>query len=216
MSSEHCWFDCSRGRKMILTGTFIESLQCSLDLAWRWLHETGSSDLYCMVRIHPHHAKTWNNTTVSEMKQLLQHCLAVSIGDYGLDYNQNFSYEHLFAFLWTVKLVIELILPLLTHEHETHNDFGKAFEEFDSESLSLIVVHCFNMTRDEAVEYMQRGYDIRFTGKICEHVHGAPLRKVLSSICWGKWWLRLMILSWSFRWDSIVASLQIVLRSQEK
>ena len=117
------------------------------------------------------------------MKQLLQHPLAVSAGECGLDYNRNFSpRQQLFAFRQQVKLAIELRKPLFVHKREAHNDLLKVFDEFDSELLPPIVVHCFTGNKEEVMEYIRRGYYIGFTGTICKKERGAPLRKLLPSI----------------------------------
>ena len=130
---------------MILTGTSIESSRKSLELAQQWLDETGSKNLYCTIGIHPHDAKTWTDSTTSQMKELLHHPLAVSVGECGLDYNRNFSSreDQLHAFHEQVKLAIDVNKPLFVHEREAYDDVVKVFDEFDSNSLPPIVVHCF-------------------------------------------------------------------------
>ena len=68
---------------MVLTGTSIDSSRKSLELAQTWLDETGTSNLYATVGVHPHDAKTWNDTTtLKEMRDMLmlQHPLAVAVG----------------------------------------------------------------------------------------------------------------------------------------
>lgn len=150
-------------------------------MAQQWLDETGSKNLYCTVGIHPHDAKTWNENTIKEMKELLQHPLAVSVGECGLDYNRNFSSkeDQIHAFRQQVSLAIEIGKPLFVHEREAHEDLVKVFDEFDSASLPPIVVHCFTGTKEEANEYIQRGYCIGFTGTICKKERGAPLRELM-------------------------------------
>ena len=69
--------------RMVLTGTSIDSSRKSLELAQTWLDETGTSNLYATVGVHPHDAKTWNDTTtLKEMRDMLmlQHPLAVAVG----------------------------------------------------------------------------------------------------------------------------------------
>jgi TatD DNase family protein len=119
-----------------------------------------------------------------EMKDLLQHRLAVSVGECGLDYNRNFSSkeDQLHAFREQVKLAIELQKPLFVHEREAHDDLVKVFDEFDYGLLPPIVVHCFTGTKEEATEYVRRGYNIGFTGTICKKDRGAPLRELLRCI----------------------------------
>lgn len=169
---------------MILTGTSIESSRESLELAQQWLDETGSKNLYCTIGIHPHDAKTWTDSTTSQMKELLHHPLAVSVGECGLDYNRNFSSreDQLHAFHEQVKLAIDVNKPLFVHEREAYDDVVKVFDEFDSNSLPPIVVHCFTGHKDEAMEYIRRGYYIGFTGTICKKDRGAQLRDLLPFI----------------------------------
>ena len=169
---------------MLLTGTSIEGSRQSLQLAQDWLGETGSSNLYATVGIHPHDAKTWNGKSANEMKELLKHPLAVSVGECGLDYNRNFSTpaDQIHAFREQVKIAIELQKPLFLHEREAHKDLIKVLDEFKDEQLPPIVIHCFTGTKDEALEYIHRGYYIGFTGTICKKQRGAPLRELLPSL----------------------------------
>jgi TatD family hydrolase len=180
--------------KMILTGTSIQSSRESLALAQEWWEETGSRNLYVTVGIHPHDAKTWNDdttttttSTLAEMKQLLEHPLAVAVGECGLDFNRNFSSreDQIHAFREQVKLACELKKPLFLHEREAHADLIRVLDEMKEEQqqeLPPIVVHCFTGTKVEAMEYIQRGYYIGFTGTICKKDRGAPLRELLPQI----------------------------------
>ena len=68
------------------------------------------------------------------------------------------------------------------HEREAHVELVKVLDEVDIGSLPPIVVHCFTGTKEEAIEYIQRGYYIGFTGAICKKERGAPLREMLPSI----------------------------------
>lgn len=166
-----------------MTGTSIQSSRQSLELAQQWFDETGSKNLYFTVGIHPHDAKTWNGDTIKEMKDMLQHPLAVSVGECGLDYNRNFSskQDQIHAFREQIKLAIELGKPIFIHERDAHEDLVKVLDEFDS-SLPPTVVHCFTGTEDEAREYIKRGYFIGFTGTICKKERGALLRALLPCI----------------------------------
>jgi len=78
--------------RMLLTGTCIKTSKESLQIAQDWLDETKTPNLYATVGIHPHDAKTFDDTTsTKEMREMLQHPLAVAVGECGLDYNRNFS-----------------------------------------------------------------------------------------------------------------------------
>eukprot|EP00984_Skeletonema_dohrnii_P009797 scaffold3771_cov110-Skeletonema_dohrnii-CCMP3373.AAC.1 len=146
--------------KLVLTGTYIQGSEECLGLCQTWFEETGAKNLYATVGVHPHDAKTWNDEqSYAQMKTMLSHPLAVA-----------------------VKLAVELNMPLFLHEREAHNELVKVLDEAEAGSLPPIVVHCFTGTKVEAMEYIQRGYYIGFTGTICKKERGAPLREMLTSI----------------------------------
>ena len=120
---------------------------------------------------------------------MLQHPLAVAVGECGLDFNRNFSSkeDQLYAFKQQVKLAVELNKSIFVHEREAHADLIKVLDEVKQEDthvvdLPRIVVHCFTGEKEEALEYIDRGYYIGFTGTICKKERGAPLRELLPSI----------------------------------
>jgi TatD family hydrolase len=178
--------------RILLTGTSLKRSRESLDLAQQWHDETGCPNLYVTVGVHPHDAKTWNkrsseSSTREEMKALLEHPLAVAVGECGLDYNRNFSskQDQLYAFREQVKLACELNMPLFLHEREAHEDFVGVFDEILAASGNPVphsVVDCFTGTKEEAEVYVQRGFYIGFTGTICKQERGTPLRALLPSI----------------------------------
>eukprot|EP00985_Skeletonema_marinoi_P004371 scaffold1911_cov150-Skeletonema_marinoi.AAC.1 len=171
--------------KLVLTGTSIQGSEECLGLCQTWFEETGAKNLYATVGVHPHDAKTWNDEqSNAQMKKMLSHPLAVAVGECGLDFNRNFSTpeDQIHAFREQVKLAVELNMPLFVHEREAHNELVKVLDEAGAGSLPPIVVHCFTGTKVEAMEYIQRGYYIGFTGKICKKERGAPLREMLPSI----------------------------------
>ena len=171
--------------RILLTGTCMKRSQEGLKLAQTWWEETGCPNLFATVGIHPHDAKTFDDqTTIEEMKQLLQNPLVVSVGECGLDYNRTFSSreQQINAFREQIKLAIQVRKPLFVHEREAHEDLIEVFDEFSPYELPPIVIHCFTGTAKEALEYIRRGYYIGFTGTICKQKRGAPLREFLTNI----------------------------------
>ena len=51
--------------------------------------------LYCMLIIvtgvHPHDAKSWNDSSLTELRGIAENIECVAIGECGLDYNRDFS-----------------------------------------------------------------------------------------------------------------------------
>mmetsp|Transcript_22989 Transcript_22989/g.33934 ORF Transcript_22989/g.33934 Transcript_22989/m.33934 type:complete len:294 (-) Transcript_22989:562-1443(-) len=181
--------------RMVLTGTSIKTSRESLALAQKWYEETGTANLYVTIGIHPHDAKSWENgngdtriSTLEQMNEMLQHPLAVAVGECGLDYNRNFSskQDQIHAFKEQVKLAVELDMPLFLHEREAHHDLVQTLDIVQKENvernLPQIVVHCFTGTEKEAETYVERGYYLGFTGTICKTQRGAPLREFLPKI----------------------------------
>ncbi|KAL3937325.1 MAG: hypothetical protein SGBAC_007555 [Bacillariaceae sp.] len=188
--------------KILLTGTSIQSSRANLAMAQEWFEETGQKNLYTTVGIHPHDAKTWKDlrspaedgessenpskSTLEEMREMLKHPLAVAVGECGLDYNRNFSSpaSQVHAFKEQIQLAIQLKKPLFVHEREGHADLIKIFDEVKTDDVELppIVIHCFTGTKEEALEYIQKGFHIGFTGTICKKQRGKPLRELIPSL----------------------------------
>mmetsp|Transcript_30323 Transcript_30323/g.72666 ORF Transcript_30323/g.72666 Transcript_30323/m.72666 type:complete len:295 (+) Transcript_30323:70-954(+) len=197
--------------KILLTGTSIQSSKANLTMAQEWFEETGQKNLYTTVGIHPHDAKTWQDpppppasledgessssedpkkpiTTLEEMREMLKHPLAVAVGECGLDYNRNFSSpaSQVHAFQEQLQLAMQLQKPVFVHEREAHADLIRVIDQVKAGlpdvELPPIVVHCFTGTKAEALEYVQRGYYIGFTGTICKKERGKPLRELIPSL----------------------------------
>jgi TatD family hydrolase len=172
--------------RMLLTGTSLEGSRDSLELAQQWQDEEGSSNLYVTVGVHPHDAKTWNDDeTLIALKKLLQHPLAVAVGECGLDYNRNYSSkdDQIHAFRQQLQLACVLELPLFVHERDAHDDLVQVLDQVGEQNrLPPIVVHCFTGTEQEALTYIERGYHVGFTGTICKTERGAPLRALLPKL----------------------------------
>ena len=176
---------------LILTGTSLRSSQQSLQLAQTWRHERPSSkNLYTTVGIHPHDAKTFSeDTTLDQLEAFYQDHpdIVVAVGECGLDYNRMLSPKpvQLKVFELQVRLACRLSLPLFVHEREAHADLLEVLDRVrgeDSITLSPVVVHCFTGTLQEAQAYLERGFYIGFTGTICKHQRGQPLRDLLPTI----------------------------------
>ena len=167
---------------ILLTGTSVRCTEKSLRLATEWNDSNSAKGrLYCTAGVHPHEAKTFTESTTVELRALLSHPSVVAVGECGLDYNRNFSSkpQQLHAFREQVQLAVDLNMPLFVHEREAHEDLLHILDSFGSR-LPPVVIHCFTGTETEARAYVNRGYSIGFTGTICKHQRGAPLRAILS------------------------------------
>lgn len=124
--------------KMLLTGTSIDASRQSLQLAQEWSDETGNTNLYATVGVHPHDAKTWTDQTLEDMRVMLQHPLGIAVGECGLDFNRNFSPrdDQIHAFREQVQLAMQLNKPLFVHEREAHKELLQVLDEVVQEGYS--------------------------------------------------------------------------------
>ena len=172
---------------ILLTGTSIQGTEESLKLAQTWKDETKSSNLFCTVGVHPHDAKTYNDSTSDAIKKIiLENPLAVAIGECGLDYNRNFSSksDQRYAFREQLIIACQLQKPVFVHEREAHDELLEIIDGVTSDHYTLppIVIHCFTGTEEEALTYIKRGYYIGFTGTICKKERGPPLCEFIPKI----------------------------------
>jgi TatD DNase family protein len=173
---------------IILTGTSIQCSSSSLKLAEAFQTKKPSNmnnmHLYCTVGIHPHDAKLFRgDKTIQTLRSLLQHPLAVAVGECGLDYNRNFSTpsQQLLSFEEHIKLACELKKPLFIHEREAHEDVVALLNTY-LHQLPPVVIHCFTGSAAEAQTYLSMGFYIGFTGTICKFERGKPLRDLLPTV----------------------------------
>lgn len=174
----------SNVQTVLLTGTSIKCSNTSIQLAHEWLRETGVSNLRCTVGVHPHEAKTFDETTCQTMRNLIRDPSVCAVGECGLDFNRNFSTrdEQVHAFRQQIQIAIEVNLPLFLHERDAHTVLLEILDEFPPHTLPPIVIHCFTGTISEAETYLHREYYIGLTGTICKFERGKTLRELVTSI----------------------------------
>lgn len=196
---------------VVLTGTCLSSTEESMRFIDVHSSSPSRPNLcpvsmFFTVGVHPHKAKTFTSKTISKMREiLLRNSKAVAVGECGLDFNRNHSTpdEQIQAFREQVCLACELNMPLFVHERDAHSQLLEVLDEFGGVArepsvvtgekgipegggethfrLPPLVVHCFTGGREEALEYIARGFYIGFTGTICKHQRGEKLREMIAS-----------------------------------
>jgi TatD DNase family protein len=76
--------EAARVKHIILTGTSEHSSDQAVGLA-----ETNRSLLSCTAGVHPHDAKSWNESSRNHIRKLAEHSAVVAIGECGLDFNRS-------------------------------------------------------------------------------------------------------------------------------
>lgn len=163
---------------LIITGTNIkESKQAAL-YAGKY-----PTKLYSTAGVHPHDAKSCNDQTINQLKELAKLPQVVAIGECGLDYDRNFSPPAIQRkwFEKQICLAEELNMPLFLHERAAFTDF-KAILSEHKEICSRCVVHCFTGTGKELMSYLSMDCFIGLTGWICDERRGQNLRSIVRMI----------------------------------
>lgn len=144
--------------------------------------------LWAAVGVHPHDAKTWDQSAITRLEQLLVEAKVVAVGEIGLDYHYNYSSkeDQLRAFIEQINIAGQYNKPIIIHNREAHRD---TLETLSREGMGERggVMHCFSGSKEMAVEFLNLGLHISFAGpltftnavKLREAVTAIPLEKLL-------------------------------------
>ncbi|NRA60148.1 MAG: TatD family hydrolase [Psychrobium sp.] len=163
---------------MITLGCDIASSQQALLLAQQY---PGS--IYATAGIHPHDAKSFDDNSLSVLKELLAQPEVVAVGECGLDFNRDFSprEQQIYAFEQQLELAATLNMPVLMHQRDAHDRFIEIFKRYQSD-IPKAVLHCFTGTKEELQACVELDLYIGITGWICDERRGLHLLESVSLI----------------------------------
>ena len=172
--------------------TGVLNAGCSLQSSWECIALAEQYPfLYAAVGSHPDAADEVTEAVINEYRKLCKHDRVKAIGEIGLDYH----YEdipravQLRAFRMQMELAQETGLPVIVHEREAHQDGMTVVKDFPDVTG---VFHCYSGSLEMALELVERGWYIGFTGvltfknarKAVETAASLPLdRIVLETDC---------------------------------
>ncbi|KZX12459.1 Tat-linked quality control protein TatD [Methanobrevibacter oralis] len=164
--------------QFIITGTNINSSEIACEFASKY-----PKTLFSTSGVHPHDAKTCDETTLKTLESIAQEDCVVAVGECGLDYNRNFSHPKTQRewFEKQVELAECLNMPLFLHEREAHEDLYNILKKHDSVAEKC-VIHCFTGNKAEAQNYIDLGAYIGITGWICDMKRGLDLQDAVKII----------------------------------
>lgn len=124
-------------------------------------------NIYAAVGVHPHDAKTMDNTTIQLLNSLANNEKVIAIGEIGLDYHYDNSPRDVQKewFVEQIRLAKKLKLPIIIHEREASQDMYNILKQETDENLTG-VLHCYSGSLEMAREYLKMGYYISFAGPI--------------------------------------------------
>lgn len=163
---------------LMITGTNLAESQNAIQLA-----ETDPSFLFSTAGIHPHDAKTFNQQSLNDLKQLAANPQIKAIGECGLDFNRNYSTpkEQEYAFIRQLELAVELQLPLFLHERDANQRFIELLTPYRAK-LPNAVLHCFTGNKDDLQRSLDLDLHIGITGWICDERRGTELLELVKLI----------------------------------
>lgn len=165
-------------KQFIITGTNINSSKIAKD------YSSNFPDvLYSTAGVHPHDAKTCDENTIKQIKEIAKCKNVVAIGECGLDYNRNYSPQDIQRkwFKKQIKLAEKMNMPLFLHERDAHEDMYKILKKHPK-IAEKSVIHCFTGTKEEAENYIDLGCYIGITGWICDMKRGKSLQEAVKII----------------------------------
>ena len=123
--------------------------------------------MFATVAIHPHNAKTADQPTIAQIKELAQNKKVVAIGETGLDLHYDFStpQQQQDSFLKHLEIAKELNLPVVIHSREAFNETMEILEAHES-GLKGLVFHCYSGNRQQAKIILDKGWYISLTGVV--------------------------------------------------
>jgi TatD DNase family protein len=105
-------------RSIVVPGVELQSSQAAVSLAQEY------REIVAAVGVHPHEAKTVNQSALIELRSLASRAHVVAVGEIGLDYYRDLSPREVQrqAFQAQLELAAELGLPVIVHNREAHAD----------------------------------------------------------------------------------------------
>lgn len=144
-------------------------------------------NVYGLLGVHPSEVKDWDDSLIDKIKEYSISPKIVGIGEIGLDYYWDKSFNDLQkeVFIKQVKLANELDLPISIHDREAHKDTFDILTEYNKNSK--VVMHCFSGSVEFMRECVKKDWYIAIGGvvtfkkaiKLKEVVKEVPLKKIL-------------------------------------
>lgn len=142
---------------------------------------------YGLLGIHPSEAKDWSDDLLEKITKYSENKKIVGIGEIGLDYYWDKSFNELQkeVFIKQVELANILNLPISVHDREAHKDTFDILTQHNRNST--IIMHCFSGSVEFMRECVKKDWYIAIGGvvtfkkaiKLKEVAKEVPLKKIL-------------------------------------
>ena len=121
-------------------------------------------NVFFQLGLFPSEAKQWDEDYPELIRDLAKHPKCVGIGEIGLDYYWDKSFNNLQkeVFIEQIKLANELSLPITVHDREAHEDCLSIIDKYNK--TSDVVFHCFSGDVEFMKQVVSRGFYIAIGG----------------------------------------------------
>jgi len=145
--------------KIICVGTDITDSIKSYKLAKKY------NNIYSTAGIHPHDVEAVEGDYINELRNLLLNEKVVAVGEIGLDYYRNISkpISQKIMFKEQIELAQKINKPIVFHNREADEDIINILSDFQGVEG---VAHCFSSTYRTAMELIEMGFYISFSGNL--------------------------------------------------
>ena len=167
--------------KLIVPSAYTSDIDIVAELASKY------ENVYGLLGVHPSEVKDWTDDLIDKIKECAKSPKIVGIGEIGLDYYWDKSFNDLQkeVFIKQINLANELNFPISVHDREAHKDSFDILTEFNKNSI--VIMHCFSGSVEFMHECVKQGWYIAIGGvvtfknaiKMKEVAKEVPLDKLL-------------------------------------
>lgn len=147
-------------KKIILPCAYPKDIDKIFDISQKY------ENVYGLLGVHPSEVKDWDDSLIDKIKEYSKNPKTVGIGEIGLDYYWDKSFNDLQqeVFIKQIKLANELNLPICVHDREAHKDTFDILKEHNTNST--VVLHCFSGSVEFARECIKEGWYLALGGVV--------------------------------------------------
>jgi len=147
-------------KKIIVPCAYPKDLDTIYEIAQRY------ENVFGLLGIHPTEVKDWDESIVNRIREYVKSPKIVGIGEIGLDYYWDKSFNELQKeiFIKQIRLANELNLPVCIHDREAHKDTFDILTGYNTNSP--VVMHCFSGSVEFARECINKGWYLALGGVV--------------------------------------------------
>lgn len=146
--------------KLIVPSAYASDIDIVAELVSKY------ENVYGLLGVHPSEVKDWTDDLIDKIKECAKSPKIVGIGEIGLDYYWDKSFNDLQkeVFIKQINLANELNFPISVHDREAHKDSFDILTEFNKNSI--VIMHCFSGSVEFMHECVKQGWYIAIGGVV--------------------------------------------------